>query len=69
MVRNFPGVEIDGLLRDAEAAMSQRGPRYWHCQKSVSIAYFLSHLNEIRAELRAAKPLPVVDPANDNRTF
>jgi len=49
--------------------MSQRGPRYWHCQKSVSIAYFLSHLNEIRAELRATKPHPTIDPANDNRTF
>lgn len=56
LASNFNATDATAMLADADLAMQARGPKYWHCFKAVSIAYFLSHLNEVRAELRKAEP-------------
>lgn len=45
--------DVDELIALAQAAWKKTGPRFFWCEKAVTIASFASRLNEIRAELDA----------------
>jgi len=59
------GRPVDDLLATARAAWVRTSPPNWHCQKAVSIAYFASFLNEIRAELTHAPTTHAKPHRND----
>lgn len=51
------GLSVAELIALACRAWASSGPKFWHCEKAITISYFVSSFNEIRAEL-SAKPTP-----------
>jgi biotin operon repressor len=51
------GMPIADLISLARRAWASSGPKFWRCEKALTISYFVSSFNEIRAEL-SAKPTP-----------
>jgi len=51
------GMSVADLIALARRAWASSGPKFWHCEKAITISYFVSSFNEIRAEL-SAKPTP-----------
>jgi len=46
--------DVEELVALAQSAWSKSGPKFWWCERAVTIHAFASRLNEIRAELSAA---------------
>lgn len=49
------GMSVADLIALARRAWASSGPKFWHCEKAITISYFVGSFNEIRAEL-SAKP-------------
>lgn len=49
------GMSVADLIALARRAWTSSGPKFWHCEKAITISYFVSSFNEIRSEL-SAKP-------------
>ena len=49
--------DVDELIATAQAAWQKSGPKFWHCERAVTITYFAARLNEIRAELAAPESI------------
>lgn len=45
--------DVDELIALAQMAWSKSGPKFWWCERAVTIHAFAARLNEIRAELAA----------------
>jgi hypothetical protein len=49
------GMPIADLIALARRAWASSGPKFWRCEKAITISFFVGSFNEIRAEL-SAKP-------------
>lgn len=49
------GMSVADLIALARRAWASSGPKFWRCEKAITISFFVSSFNEIRSEL-SAKP-------------
>lgn len=52
------GMPIADLIALARRAWASSGPKFWRCEKAITISFFVGSFNEIRSELSAKPTTP-----------